>query len=241
MKSVAVDEIQVPKQLDEYMRQFVDLFPHGVTYEKETRSATPIKPFSFGMRVTHAFIAFATEFADVTNSLDLVLADFRSLAGHPPISAKEGERRYFLLTRVFFYELLRIKDSFPRFLKKMEDNGLLTREQRISSKKMIEDWMKEHYLIRNTYLHGHTMPKNESEFDLSLIAAAHDLGYAPELVPLDGSEKKAYPEFLVALATKRHDLFLGLGNAYVKFFQAILDTTAAWSIANKLPASSAQT
>ena len=241
MKSVAVSEIQVPSQLDEYMRQLIDLIPHGVTYEKETRSAIPIKPFSFEMRVTHAYVAFVTEFEDVTDSLDLVLSDFRNLTDHPPIVPNEGERRYFLLTRVFFYELLRIKDSFPRFLKRMEDNGLLTREQRISSKKMVEDLMKEHYLIRNTYLHGHTMPKNESEFDLSLMAAAHNFGYVPELVPLDGSEKKVYPEFLAALATKRHDLFLDLGNEYVKFFQAILDTTAIWAIANKFPANSEQT
>ena len=85
------------------------------------------------------------------------------------------------------------------------------------------------------------MPKNESEFDLSLMAAAHNFGYVPELVPLDGSEKKVYPEFLAALATKRHDLFLDLGNEYVKFFQAILDTTAIWAIANKFPANSEQT
>jgi hypothetical protein len=52
----------------------------------------------------------------------------------------------------------------------MEEHGLMSKEDRHATKKLKEQQLSEHYLIRNVFLHGHSLPKSEQEEDLSLIS-----------------------------------------------------------------------
>jgi hypothetical protein len=175
-----------------------------------------------------SYLKLVGDIQDVMDNIELVLADLVSLSDRPPQDAKEGERRYFLLTKIFFYELLRIRDAIPRFLKRLEEQGLMSKGDRHATKKLMEQQLSEHYLIRNVYLHGHSIPKSDQEEDLSLISMMETYGYEPKLVPVAGGEAKQYPDLLQELALKRRDGLKEIASDMVTFCQNVISYTAEW-------------
>ena len=96
------------------------------------------------------------------------------------------------------------------------------------TKKLLEQQLSEHYLIRNVFLHGHSLPKSEQEEDLSLISMLERYGYEPKLVPLEGGEPKRYPELLQALAIRRGEGLKEIALNMADFCQNIINVTAEW-------------
>jgi len=192
---------------------------------------------SFELRVSMSYLSFVADVEDVMENLELVLVDMLSLSNHPPVRASEGDRRYFLLTKLFFYELLRVRDAFQRFIKRLEQDGLMSKEDRRSTRQLIEEQLSEHYLVRNVYLHGHTLPRSDKELDLLLLRMTSEAGYEERLVPLNGGAPVEYPKTLQALAAKRRDALQEVAADMVGFFQNIINTAAEWTSHHRFSAS----
>lgn len=224
----ALPTIEYPQALLAHLKTYGGYFPNKVKWDPETHTVEVTEQMPLELRVSISYLHLVGDIQDVMNNIELVLADLVSLSERPPQDPKEGERRYFLLTKLFFYELLRIRDAIPRFLKRFEAHGLMSKEDRHSTKKLIEQQLSEHYLIRNVYLHGHSLPKSEQEEDLSLISMMGEYGYESKLVPLAGGEAKRYPELLQELALKRCDGLRRITLEMAAFCQNIIDYTAEW-------------
>jgi hypothetical protein len=184
----ALPEIEYPQVLQSHLKTFGGYFPEKVKWDAETYTVEVTEQMPLELRVSISYLHLVGDVQDVMDNIELVLADLVSLSERPP--QDPGERRYFLLTKLFFYELLRIRDAIPRFLKRMEEHGIMSKEDRHATKKLMEQQLSEHYLIRNVFLHGHSLPKSEQEEDLSLISMLEKYGYEPKLVPLAGGEAK---------------------------------------------------
>lgn len=221
-------EIDYPQALLPNLKAFGEYFPAKVKWDAETYTVEVTEQMPLELRVSLSYLHLVNDIQDVMDNVELVLADLMGLSEMPPHDPREGERRYFLLTKLFFYELLRIRDAIPRFLKRLEDHGLMSKEDRHATKKLMEHELSEHYLIRNVYLHGHSLPKSEQEHDLSLVSLMGKYGYEPRLVPLDGGEAKRYPELLQELALKRRDGLRAIAGNMATFCQTIINYTAEW-------------
>lgn len=223
-----LSEIVYPHTLLPHLKTFGGYFPDKVKWDAETYTVEVTEQMPLELRVSVSYLHFIHDVQDVMDNIELVLMDLVSLSERPPDDPKEGERRYFLLTKLFFYELLRIRDAIPRFLKRFEEHGLMSKEDRHTTKKLMEQQLSEHYLIRNVYLHGHSLPMSEQEQDLSLISLMGKYGYEPKLVPLAGGEAKRYPDFLQELALKRRDGLKGIASDMATFCQNVINYTAEW-------------
>jgi hypothetical protein len=221
-------EIEYPQVLQSHLEAFGGYFPEKVKWEAETRTVVVTEQMPLELRVAISYMHLVGDVQDVMDNLEIVFVDLVSLSDLPPQDPKEGERRYFLLTKLFFYELLRIRDAIPRFLKRMEEDGLMSKDDRHATKKLMEQQLSEHYLIRNVFLHRHSLPKSEQEEDLTLISMLERYGYKPELVPLAGGDAKRYPELLQALALKRRNGLREIARDMVAFCQNIINYTAEW-------------
>jgi hypothetical protein len=221
-------EIDYPKALLPYMKAFGADLPKNVRWNAEMRAVEVTEDMPLEVRVSMAYLNLVGDVQDVMDNIELVLKDLLSLSVHPPEDAQEGERRYFLLTKLFFYELLRIRDAIPRFLKRLEEHGLMSKEERHSTKKLLEQQLSEHYLIRNVYLHGHSLPKSDQEHDLSLISLLGKYGYEPELVSRARGESKRYPDLLQELAVNRREGLKKIASDMAAFCQNIINFTAEW-------------
>ncbi len=111
----------------------------------------------------------------------------------------------------------------------------MEKKERYETRKLFDQQLSEHYLIRNVFLHGHTIPRSEKEDDLNLIATLSENGYAPELYPRDGSPPKLYPELLIELASDRVAALHTIGTEIVYFVQNVVNSGAAWIAHHKLP------
>lgn len=221
-------KIDYPQVLVAHLKTFGGYFPDKVKWDAETYSVEVTEQMPRELRVSLSYLHLVGDVEDVMSNIELVLADLVSLSERPPQDPKEGERRYFLLTKLFFYELLRIRDAIPRFLKHFEEHGLMTKADRHATKKVVEHQLSQHYLIRNVYLHGHSLPKSGQEEDLSLISMLGKYGYEPKLVPLAGGEAKQYPKLLQELALKRRDGLKEIAADMAAFCQNIINYTAEW-------------
>jgi len=224
-----IPALEVPLCLRAHLKTFSSFFPDKVRFNKSDQSVQFTEEMSFELRVSMSYFKFITDVEDVMENLELVLADMLLLSSHPPVRASEGDRRYFLLTKLFFYELLRVRDAFQRFLKRLEQDGLMSKEDRRSTRQLIEEPLSEHYLVRNVYLHGHSLPRSDEELDLLLLRMTSEAGYQERLVPLNGGPPLEYPHALRVLATKRRDGLREVASDMVSFFQNIINTTAEWT------------
>jgi hypothetical protein len=224
----ALSEIEYPPVLLARLKTFGEYFPDRVKWDAATYTVEVTEQMPLELRICISYLHLVCDIQDVMDNIELVLADLVSLSERPPQDPKNGERRYFLLTKLFFYELLRIRDAIPRFLKRFEEHGLMSKKERHATNKIIEQQLSEHYLIRNVYLHGHSLPKSGQEDDLSLISMLAKYGYEPKLVPLAGGEAKRYPELLQKLALKRRDALENIAGDMITFCQNIIDYTATW-------------
>jgi hypothetical protein len=220
--------IDYPQALLAHLKTFGGYFPDKVKWDSDTHTVEVTEQMPLELRVSMSYLNLVGDIQDVMDNIELVLADLVSLSERPPQDPKEGERRYFLLTKLFFYELLRIRDAIPRFLKRFEEHGLMSKEDRHATKKLMEQQLSEHYLIRNVYLHGHSLPKSDQEEDLSLISMMGTYGYEPKLVPLAGGGAKQYPDLLQELALKRRDGLKKIAGDMATFCQNIINYTAEW-------------
>lgn len=234
-----IPQVELPDSLVEHLKTFSTFFPDKVRFDEDTHSVEVTETLPFELRVSMSYLKIVTDIQDVMENLELVLSDLVTIATYPPANAREGERRYILLTKLFFYELLRIRDAFPRFLKRMEEDGLMSKDEHHASRKLIDEQLSEHYLIRNVYLHGHSIPRSDAEFDLSLVSMASECGYEPKLVPLNGDDPKEYPQMLQSLATKRREGLMNIASDMVSFCQNIINTTAIWVSHHHFPGESA--
>lgn len=223
-----IPAVILPPELVSHLKTFSDFFPDKVRYEREDHSIRVTEEMPFELRVSISYFNLVHDIEDVMDNLELVLTDLQGLAINTPFDPEEGERRYFLLTKLFFYELLRIRDAIPRFLKRMEAQGLMSKDDRHSTRKLVDAQLSEHYLIRNAYLHGHSMPKSDTEQDLALFTMLSELGYEKKLVPLSGGAEKVYPELLQKLSTDRRLKLLQIATDMVSFCQNILNVSAMW-------------
>lgn len=220
--------IDYPQALLAHLKAFGGYFPDKVKWDSDTHTMEVTEQMPLELRVSMSYLNLVGDIQDVMDNIELVLADLVSLSERPPQDPKEGERRYFLLTKLFFYELLRIRDAIPHFLKRFEEHGLMSKEDRHVTKKLMEQQLSEHYLIRNVYLHGHSLPKSDQEEDLSLIFMMGTYGYEPKLVPLAGGGAKQYPDLLQELALKRRDGLKKIAGDMATFCQNIINYTAEW-------------
>ena len=227
---MAVLTPHVPKVFMEQLDTIAGTFPDGFRYDKEHGSFEFKGELSFELRVSISYLKFVCDIDDIRENIDIILADFGALAMSPPANAGEGDRRYFLLTKMFFYELLRVRDAFQRFLRRHEEDGLMSKEERYASRKQVEEQLAEHYLFRNAYLHGHSLPRSEAELDLQLLQMASKAGYVPRLVPLNGGPPVEYPQALQTLAARRQEALESIASDVVKFFQNIIDVTTQWIV-----------
>lgn len=223
-----IPEIEYPQVLQAHLKSLGGYFPDKVRWEAKTWTGEFTERLPLELRVAISYMHLVGDIQDVMDNIELVLIDLVSLSERPPHDPKEGERRYFLLTKLFFYELLRIRDAIPRFLKRMEEDGLMSKEDRHATKKLMEQQLSEHYLIRNVFLHGHSLPKSEQEEDLNLISVLERHGFEPKLVPLAGGDAQRYPELLQAMALKRRDGLIRIARDMVSFCQNIINCTAEW-------------
>lgn len=235
----AIPPIELPELLAQHLKTFPTFFPDKARFDRDTHSVEVTEDMPFELRVAVSYLKIVTNIQDVMDNLELVLSDLTAIATYPPANAREGERRYFLLTKLFFYELLRIRDAFPRFLKRMEEDGLMSKGERHASRKLIDEQLSEHYLIRNVYLHGYSVPKSDAEFNLSVISMASECGFEPKLVPLNGDDPKEYPHVLQSLAIKRREGLIKIASDMVAFCQNIINTTAIWVSHHHFPGKSA--
>lgn len=226
--------LELPGLLVPHLQEFSGLFPDKVEFDHDSHEVVLKEPGSYGFQVAGAFVSLTVEIGDITSNLDLVLFDLHALASCAPDDPAEGERRYMLLTRLFFYELLRVRDALPRFLTKMEKLNIMDKKERFETRKLLDQQLSEHYQIRNVFLHGHSTPRSANEHNLQLIASLPKYGYEPELRPRDGSEPVKYRELLSSLASTRADALQKIGNDLVGFVQNILNVSAIWISHHKL-------
>lgn len=223
-----IPDIEYPEAFKPELSSLNSFFPASVEFNDEDHSISFKKTLTREQRIASSYLRIVSEVSDIVENLNIVVEDLRTLARIPPFSPSEAERRYILLTKVFFYELLRIRDGLGRFLKRLENYGIVTKEQRRDSRKLLEEQFEEHYLIRNVFLHGHSMPRSKEEYDLFLMAMFHETGYKPELRPKDGSPTETYPETFRKLAVKRADALRKIGGDVIRFLQTLVDGTSAW-------------
>lgn len=223
-----IPEMQLPEQLKPHLATFSTFFPDGVEYERETRSIKIVAEQTFEFRVAMSHLKLLAAVDDITANLDLVIEDMLYLGRCPPASAIEGRRRYVLLTKLFFYELLRIRDAFPRFLKSIEVDGVMSRVERDDCRKMFEKELDGLYLIRNVYLHGHSIPENDNEAELSLLSSLEQAGYERKLKPLNGGVEVCYPQILTELCEKRHKTLADSAFEVVQLMQNIVMVSVVW-------------
>lgn len=215
-----------------FVGQVGAFFPDNVAMDPDGVGIELKGPLSLEMRASLAFFSFIAEVDGIIENLDLVFYDFQQLISSPPSSASIGRRRYFLLTRLFFYELLRTRDAFPRFLKRMQTEGFMSKEDRRVSHKHFHDQLEHLYFVRNVYLHGHSTPQSGREIELFLIAGLERGGYAPELVPKGGGETVRYPNLLAELARDHSKKLHSLAVELIGFFQKLIDGSALWVVEN---------
>lgn len=228
-----IPDIEYPEAFKPTLSSLNDFFPDSVELDKDDGSIIFKGTLTQEQEIAGAYLRIVSEVSDVVENLNLAIRDLRTLARVPPLSPSEGERRYMLLGKVFFYELLRIRDGVARHLKRIEKAGLMTKDERWEARKLIEKQFEVHYLIRNVFLHGDRLPRSEEEQELLLIAMAHKAGYRPELRPLDGSPLKAYPNTLQKLAAKRAEALQKIGSDIVHFLQTLVNYTSLWVYENR--------
>lgn len=126
--------VDYPQALLAHLKTFGGYFPDKVKWDPETYTVEVTEQMPLELRVSMSYLHLVGDIQDVMDNIELVLVDLVSLSEHPPQDPKEGERRYFLLTKLFFYELLRIRDAIPRFLKRFEEHGLMSKDDRHATK-----------------------------------------------------------------------------------------------------------
>jgi hypothetical protein len=220
--------IQFPECLKSDITSIGDRFPDGVAGVDDSMSIEFKQPLTSDEKIAVVFLDLVSETDDVMRNLGIVVDDLRALVVQPPPNPSQGERRYVLLTRLFFYELLRCRDSFGRFTKGLQRNGLITKEEQRSCRKTLERALDTPYLLRNVYLHGHTIPRSNQEEALHLIACLHDAGYElPVLTPRNGERARIYPDELQRVAAQKADAFTRIAGSVSEFLHNFVHSTAS--------------
>lgn len=210
------------------MNQLSALFPDGVAYDSDTGEITIKASLSQDQQVALAFFRLYSESSDVLDNLNVVIRDMFSLAVAPPGQATEGDRRYILLTRLFFYEIARLRDILSRFMKRLQTSNVVGKSERKETAQKIQRLFDEHYLIRNIFIHGSSFPRTRVEQDLTMLANLERAGYAPSLVPKGGGIPVEYPGALRKLAVDRSDAFYKIGSNTFRLIQSIMTVLALY-------------
>ena len=105
-----LSELEYPPILPPLLAKFTEFFPHDVGYNKDTGAISIKASLTQDLQVALAFFRLYRESSDVLDNLNVVIRDMFALAVSPPPLAPEGDRRYILLTRLFFYEIARLRD-----------------------------------------------------------------------------------------------------------------------------------
>lgn len=225
----AIASVKLPEALIDRLRPFSDYFPDRVRWDPSDKTIHITEEMPFEMKVSMRFANFAGDVGDVVDNLNLVIEDLQGLPNKVVSSRTEASRRYFFATRVFFYELLRIRDAFPRFLKQLEALGLMSKDERRESRKELDELLGELYLIRNVFLHADSFPLTDDEFDLSFIATADASGY--DVKPLAGVAKLPFPELLEKLCLWRRGTLINVASKVIALCQSIIDAMGEWIVA----------
>lgn len=228
-----ISNLKYPKVFESELSSLMDFFPDFVEFDNEDKSISFKKPLTRKERIATSYLRFISGVDDIVGNLNIVVADLDDLGRTTPLSPLDAERRYTLLTKVFFYELLRIRDDIGRFLKRLETDGIVTKDQRRKGRKLLEEQFQEHYLFRNVFLHGHSIPRSEEEHDLLLMSMFYKAGYEPELRPKDSGPVRTYPETFQKLAVSRADAFREIGKDAMHFLQSVVNVTSTWIYENE--------
>lgn len=224
-----LERLEYPAVLRPLLSRFTDFLPNGVEYDKDTGQISINAPLTQELQVALAFFRLYSESSDVLDNLNVVIRDMFALAISPPPTAQEGDLRYVLLTRLFFYEITRLRDIVPRFLKLLETANVVEKSERKTIAKDAQRLFDEHYLIRNVFIHGHTFPQSKGEQDLSLLASLEHAGYEPAIARKDARyESIAYPETLKKLAVDRSDALYEIGSNTFQLIQSIVTVLALY-------------
>ena len=221
-----LSELEYPPILKPLLVQIGEYFPEGVEHDKVTGGISIKASLTREQQVALAFFRLFFQSSEVLCNLNVVINDMFALALRPPALASEGERRYFLLTRLFFYEIARLRDILPRFLKYLEEANVVEKKERKEVALQAQRLFEEHYSIRNVFLHGPTFPRTGGEIDLSLLAGLEQDGYVPSLAKKGGGLVTEYPDILKKLAVDRSDALYRIGSDTFRLVQSIMTVLA---------------
>lgn len=229
MNRLEIEKIDFPEVFKEDIKSLSKRFPDGVRFDQDDFSTEFLEKFPLRLSVAVSFFHLTSDFNEVFENLNIIIEDFVELPNRIYDAPRSYERRYHLFTKTFFAELLRVRDAWGRHLKRQEKNGLTDKKERSKTRRLFNEQFEEHYLIRNVYLHGHTVPRSKKEFDLKLMALWHQAGFKPELVPKDGSDVVEFYPVLSELCNRRAEGLFQIGSDVRTFLNEVIRVSGIWS------------
>lgn len=229
MSRLEIAKIDFPEVFDLDIRSLSNRFPDGVKFNHDDFSTEFIEKFPLTLSVAVSFFHVVSDFDEVIKNLNVVIEDLIELPNRAYGSPSSYERRYHLFTKTFFAELLRVRDAWGRHLKRQEKDGLADKKERSEARRLFNEQFEEHYLIRNVYLHGHTVPISKREFELKLMALWHQAGLKSELSPNDGSDVIDFDSVLRELCSRRAEGLFKIGTEVRDFLNEVVRVTGIWS------------
>ena len=141
---LAIENLEYPEILKDKLKYLSDQFPNNVELNKEDWSVIFKEEMPRDVGVVFSHLRYVVEINEVFDNLNLLIEDIKHLPNMNNDELDIYERRYHFYTKVFFYELLRIRDILGRHLKRSENLGLMTKKQRKSSKKLLDEQFHNH-------------------------------------------------------------------------------------------------
>jgi len=167
------------------------------------------------------------ENCEIIENLNLVLTDLYILSEKMFMFEGSPKTRFYLLTRLYFYEFYRFREIFNVFMKAFQNRGIIkSKEELKQARNLFNKEFEEMIKLRNTMVHDSPIWKGKEHLDLITIDAALKFGYG--LVDLKSNQKVSYQNILARLCKKYTKDLLQQGQAMSEMLQNMLDITARW-------------
>jgi hypothetical protein len=128
-------------------------------------------------RIALFFFQWVETMNEVIDNLNLVLADLNALSTMHLLWSGSPRKRYYLLIRLYLYEFFSFKEIMNQTLDHLERWGYLKKPETKEISAAFYEAFKQSIAIRNNFVHGLPLWKNERHFNLNLVGGAWETGH----------------------------------------------------------------
>lgn len=167
-----IPEIELPKVFEKEFNELANLSMETILNtpkEKMKPCGIPMPKIPTRLRLAHSFFYWVTDLNGVIRNLNIVLQDLRLLATKAQIYRSNQIERIYLLVRLFFYEIFRLREIHSSFIKDLFKQGLIYRDEQDSLRVGLHERLENLIETRNRLVHSKVIWVGKEHLKLTVI------------------------------------------------------------------------